>query len=156
LMGFYFNAVGAVGLDADAAKDAARSWLRMSEEFSQDMFFTFTDPAVNYDPDNIIAFGNIQVAEGGTGILEAVLSFSDTGGLVDVSELRRIMPGIRPICQATKLLDRDPLVRRMAEQDLVVMGRAAHDYLRMQRARLRPALKREIDRVWQRILDEGR
>jgi hypothetical protein len=54
------------------------------------------------------------------------------------------------------LLDRDPIVRRMAEQDLLVMGRAATLYMEQVRATARPKLQRAIDRVWQRILDEGR
>ena len=67
-----------------------------------------------------------------------------------------LRPGIRPICQATKLLDRDPIVRRMAEQDVLVMGRAAKPYLDQVRATARPKLQQAIDRIWQRILDEGR
>src|SRR5262249_26019221 len=129
LLVFYVNILGPVGLDADTAQDAARSWLRMSEEFSQDMFFTFTDPVVAYDPDNIIAYGNIQVASGGQGGLEAALYFDAGGGLVNVTESRRIIPGIRPICQATKLLDRHPLVRPMGEPDLLGMGSSAQGSL---------------------------
>src|SRR5205085_1021891 len=65
-------------------------------------------------------------------------------------------PGPRPICQATKLLDPDPVVRRMAEQDLLIMGRAVKPYLDEQRARAEPGLRKAIDRLWQRILDEDR
>jgi len=50
----------------------------------------------------------------------------------------------------------DPIVRRMAEQDVLVMGRAAKPYLDQVRATARPKLQQAIDRIWQRILDEGR
>jgi hypothetical protein len=36
---------------------------------------------------------------------------------VDAWLREQLRAGPRPICQATKLLDRDPIVRRMAEQD---------------------------------------
>jgi hypothetical protein len=60
------------------------------------------------------------------------------------------------ICQATKLLDPDPIVRRMAEQDLLVIGKPATEYLDEQRARATPALREAIDRIWPRILIEDR
>ena len=69
-----------------------------------------------------------------------------------VNEEAKIRPGPRPICQATKLLDADQIVRRMAEQDLLYMGRAAHEYLMQQRAQAAPDLQQAIDRLWQRIL----
>ena len=64
--------------------------------------------------------------------------------------------GVRPICQATKLLDPDPVVRQMAEDAILVMGKAADEYLSEQRARATPALREAIDRIWQRILIEDR
>jgi hypothetical protein len=67
-----------------------------------------------------------------------------------------LKPGPRPICQATKLLDADPVVRRMAEQDLLVMGRAARPYLDEQRAKAAPELQKAIDRVWERICADDR
>jgi hypothetical protein len=78
------------------------------------------------------------------------------GGLTELDEIRQIKTGIRPICQATKLLDPDPLVRRMAEQDLRVIGRKAKGYLDAQRAKARPELQKAIDRIWQRIVAEDR
>jgi hypothetical protein len=71
-------------------------------------------------------------------------------------ERRAIHAGVRPICQATKLLDPDPIVRRMAERDILVMGRAAKAYLDEQRARATPALRQAIDRMWKRIVAESR
>jgi hypothetical protein len=44
----------------------------------------------------------------------------------------------------------------MAEQDLLVMGRSAKPYLDQIRASARPQLQQAIDRIWQRILNEGR
>ena len=44
----------------------------------------------------------------------------------------------------------------MAEQDVLVMGHAAKPYLDQVRATARPKLRQAIDRIWQRILDEGR
>jgi hypothetical protein len=76
--------------------------------------------------------------------------------LTSVSEDNQIRRGPRPICQATKLLDPDPVVRKMAEQDLLIMGRAARGYLDEQRARATPALRKAIDRIWERILEGDR
>jgi hypothetical protein len=45
----------------------------------------------------------------------ATLTFDGGGKLARVAEGGKLRPGPRPICQATKLLDPDPLVRRMAE-----------------------------------------
>jgi hypothetical protein len=44
----------------------------------------------------------------------------------------------------------------MAEQDLLIMGRAARGYLDEQRARATPALRKAIDRIWERILEGDR
>src|SRR6184192_2360441 len=66
-----------------------------------------------------------------------------------------IRPGPRPICQATKLLDPDPLVRRICEQDLLIMGLSARDYLMEQRARATPELRAALDRLWEKIQKNG-
>jgi hypothetical protein len=84
------------------------------------------------------------------------MTLGTAGSLVNVNERSALKPGVRPICQATKLLDRDPIVRRMAEQDLLVMGRAAKPYLDQVRATAPVKLQRAIDHIWQRILEEGR
>jgi hypothetical protein len=44
----------------------------------------------------------------------------------------------------------------MAEQDLLIMGRAARPYLEEQRARARPELRRAIDAIWQKIVEQDR
>ncbi len=144
--------------NADSAEDAGSTWLRLSEEFKQDLFFTFSDPAVDYTPtpSGAVVSGRVVVLNGGTGSIEMRMTLDANGNLVDVQESSSVVAGVRPICQATKLLDRDPLVRRIVEQDILVMGRSAKSYLDAQRAKARPALKRAIDRIWARIVAEGR
>ena len=92
---------------------------------------------------------------GGSGTVTASLTFDDAGKLAKVSEEAKFRPGPRPICQATKLLDPDAIVRKMAEQDLLIMGLAAREYLNEQRAQAGPELRRAIDRLWQRIQKNG-
>jgi hypothetical protein len=83
------------------------------------------------------------------------LTFGADGQLTGASYESKLRPGPRPICQATKLLDPDPIVRRMAEADLLYMGLAAREYLLDRRALAGPQLRRAIDRLWQRIEQEG-
>jgi len=98
----------------------------------------------------------VDPRSGNMGEIDAALAFDAAGKLVDVSETVKLKRGVRPICQATKLLDPDPVVRRMAEQDLLVMGKATGDYLAGQRARADRQLQNAIDRIWKRILAEDR
>jgi hypothetical protein len=138
------------------ATDAGLAWLRLTEVFSQDGFFTFSDPqakAVSSNGD-IQVTGSVTVTAGGRGSIHVAMEFDADGVLENVSETRNVLPGVRPICQATKLLDADPLVRRMAEQDILVMGQSAKEYLDEQRAKAKPELKAAIDRIWNRIVDE--
>jgi hypothetical protein len=127
--------------------------------FKQDGFFKFAIPdgavTVEQANDGRRASGKALVTAGGKGELSVSLTFDEAGKLGKVAEGGHIKPGVRPICQATKLLDKDALVRRMAEQDILVMGRAAQEYLREQRAKAEPALQGAIDRIWKRIVDEG-
>jgi hypothetical protein len=155
---FFFSAELGPVASQDAAADAANTWLRFSEELKQDLFYTFSAPAISYVPrdDVTIVRGLAAVAAGGQGQVEVLITLGTAGSLVNIYEKSVLRPGIRPICQATKLLDRDPIVRRMAEQDILVMGRAAKPYLDQVRATAQPKLQQAIDRIWQRILDEGR
>jgi len=93
---------------------------------------------------------------GNMGEIAASLTFDPAGKLSKGSETANIKRGIRPICQATKLLDPDPIVRGMAEQAILVMGKAAKEYLDEQRAKASPELRSAIDRIWHRILIEDR
>jgi ubiquinone/menaquinone biosynthesis C-methylase UbiE len=152
---------GTLGLvtDGQSAKDSAEAWLRLTEELKQDGFFKFSIPkelltAVR-SKSGWRASGRAIVTQGGKGEIGVALSFTGPGQLTTVEETNTVKAGVRPICQATKLLDPDPIVGRMAEQDILVMGRAAKEYLDEQRAKASPALQLAIDRIWQRIVDEG-
>jgi hypothetical protein len=153
---FFFDELAPVR-DGDDAEDAGRAWLRLSEAFSQDGFFRFAAPRVTVTTSGgeIQVTGRVTVTAGGRGSIRVAMEFDSEGVLDDLSETRAVHPGVRPICQATKLLDADPLVRRMAEQDILVMGESAKEYLDEQRARAEPELKAAITRIWKRIVDEG-
>jgi hypothetical protein len=155
---FFFSAELRQAVSEDSAADAASTWLRFSEELKQDLFYTFSAPEISYMPrDDVTRVqGHTSVTAGGDGQIDVLITLGTAGSLVQIIEKSALRPGIRPICQATKLLDRDPIVRRMAEQDVLVMGRAAKPYLDQIRATARPKLQQAIDRIWQRILDEGR
>jgi hypothetical protein len=142
----------------DVAKDVARAWIRLAQEFHQDGFYQF---ALMDDSTKIIpskggktVTAKVVVMKGGNGTITATLEFDAAGKLAKVTMESKLKPGPRPICQATKLLDGDPLVRRMAEQDLLYMGRCARAYLLEQRALASPALQQAIDQMWRRILAE--
>lgn len=137
----------------EARKTAIRCWLRLSQQYYQDGFYTFALMDDTIKADDKSAGGTVVAMKGGSGTLTARLTFDDDGKLSKVSEEAKLRPGPRPICQASKLLDKDALVRRMAEQDLLIMGAAAKDYLDEQRAKAAPGLQRAIDRMWQRIVE---
>jgi hypothetical protein len=142
----------------DAANDAAATWVRLSEELKQDLFYTFSAPEISYvsRDDVTVLRGRAAVVAGGDGNIDILMTLGSAGSFVSIYEKSALRPGVRPICQATKLLDRDPIVRRMAEQDLLVMGRAAKPYLDQVRRGAHPKLQQAIDRIWQRILIDGR
>jgi hypothetical protein len=155
---FFFAANLSPAPTQDVATDAASTWLRFSEELKQDLFYTFSPPDVSYTPrdDLTLLRAHVSVAAGGDGNIDVLMTLGAAGSFVNILEKSSLRPGVRPICQATKLLDRDPIVRRMAEQDLLVMGRTAKPYLDQVRATARPKLQQAIDRIWRRILNEGR
>jgi hypothetical protein len=135
---------------------AGLGWLTLSQEFHQDGFYKFQLPTM-FDGkagDGISIKGSAVVMQGGSGELTAELVFNAAGKLTGVTDTPKIKQGPRPICQATKLLDADPLVRRICEADLIFMGRPALEYLREQRDLAGSELRREIDRVIERILRE--
>jgi hypothetical protein len=149
--------LGPVDDDASAAR-AVKAWLRLTEALRHDGYYKFSIPddsvKVVMDDGKRVARGKLIVTQGGKGELEAKLTFGGPRKVV-IEQNGKIRPGVRPICQSTKLLDPDPIIRRMAEQDLLVMGRSAETYLAEQRAVASEALKRAIDRIWRRILEEG-
>ncbi len=142
--------------------DGARSvkaWLRLTEELTQDGFYKFGLDEASVKTEKLgsgwKASGRTEVTSGGKGEISVTLDFNPIGRLVRIDEKSTVKPGVRPICQATKLLDKDPIVRKMAEQDILVMGRAAKPYLDDQRAKAKPAQQKAIDRIWKRVLSEG-
>jgi hypothetical protein len=137
-------------------KAAVRAWLRLSQQYHQDGFYTFALVPDSVKVEGQKASGVVTVMRGGSGTLRAALTFDDDGKLDKIREEAKLRPGPRPICQASKLLDADPLVRRIVEQDLLIMGTAAKDYLDEQRDRATPELRRAIDRLWQRIVESER
>lgn len=148
-----------------AADTAITAWLRLSQELHQDGFYQFTISDVrSKDKEKgakklpIEASGKaVVVPKGGNkGEIVATLHFDADGKVARISESAKLIAGIRPICQATRLLDPDPLVRRIAELDLLVMGPLARDYLDEQRASAGPELRAAIDRIWQRMVSETR
>lgn len=155
---FFFTANLDPAPTQDAEIDAASTWLRFSEELKQDLFYTFSPADISSIPrsDLTLLRARASVSAGGDGNIDVLMTFGAAGGFLSVLEKSALRPGIRPICQATKLLDRDPIVRRMAEQDLLIMGRTAKPYLDQIRVTAQPKLQQAIDRIWQRILSEGR
>lgn len=155
----FFQAALAPARDDAAAKAAARAWLQLAQALAQDGFYQFTlqDDSLTVTPagQGRKVTGKTVVTGGGKGEITVTLNFDAAGRLTAAAEQNTLKPGVRPICQATKLLDRDPIVRRMAERDLLVMGQAAKEYLDAQRARATPALRRAIDRIWKQIVEEG-
>jgi hypothetical protein len=142
------------------AREAILAWLALAPHLLQDGFYTFqllTDSIKAWvGKSGLQASGQVVVMAGGNGMINATLTFDARGRLTTANQQADIVSGPRPICQSTLLLHRNPLVRRMAEQDLLVMGLAARDYLAEQRSRAGPKLQRAIDRIWQRICDRGR
>jgi hypothetical protein len=159
LEAFFKSRLGPVKTAARAIT-VTRAWLRLAQEFIQDGFYTFTiaDSGKVSEDKGISVFGQalVKPERGNKGELDANLVFDADGSLRAVHETNKVVPGIRPRCQATLLLHPDPVVRAVAEDSLLVLGRAARDYLEEQRATAGPELRAAIDRVWQRIVAEGR
>jgi hypothetical protein len=143
-----------------AAQAAALAWLRFTEQLQQDGFYEFktVEEASKVESEKEVRTASARgtATKGGTGEINVALTFDEKGKLTKVVTKIELKPGPRPICHATKLLDPDPLVRRIVEQDLIIMGRPVKDYLDEQRAKANPELQKAIDRIWQRIVDEDR
>lgn len=150
---------------ADSEKSASiavRAWLMLASELRQDGFYQFRlvneSLRASKTPAGWQASGKLEVVPkaGNEGFLAAELLFSPQGQLLQLREDVELKPGVRPICQATKLLDPDPIVRRMAERDLLILGRQAKPYLEDQWRRADPGLRQAIEQLWQRIEREDR
>ena len=140
--------------DEAAKKEVARAWAAVAPEFRQDGFYKFQINADALKVDGNQATSQVIVMQGGAGMITYTLAFDDPGKVKEVKEDAKVREGPRPICQATKLLDADSIVRKMAERDLLIMGKPAHGYLMEQRAQASPELQAAIDRLWQRIAKE--
>lgn len=139
------------------ARTTLAAWLALAQEFHQDgmLQFEVLEKEFVLEGGFSSVSGRAVVSQGGNGEVKGALRFDGAGRLEAVKEEAVIRPGPRPICQATLLLDANPLVRRVAEQDLEVMGRAARGYLLEQREKAGPELREAIDRVWRRIETNG-
>jgi hypothetical protein len=146
--------------DLPTAKQVMRAWLELTPMFLQDGYYKFAieDHSTKALPvkGGIKAIGKVIVKAGGSGELDVTMTFDDSGKLSGVEQKDKVKRGVRPICQASKLLDQDPIVRAMAEQDLLVIGSAAKPYLDEQRAKGTLELQKAIDRIWKRILEDER
>jgi hypothetical protein len=146
-------------LGADRALSA---WLLLTKEFVQDGFYAFVlgkdRKGTGSVKGELAIQGTIQVKPeaGNKGEIAARLTFDRKGKLTQVTEQNKVVRGMRPRCQATRLLDPDPVIRAICEDSLLVLGQAARAYLMEQRAAAGPELRQAIDRIWQRILEEGR
>lgn len=143
----------------DDVENAMKAYLRAAAELHQDGFYKFSVmfKAATKKGDTTFVTGSAPVdPQGGNkGEVKGTLTFKD-GKLFSANAKADLTPGVRPICQATKLLDPDPIVRGMAEQCIRVMGSAAKPYLDEQRAKASPQLREAIDRIWAQIQKERR
>lgn len=149
-------------VDDQSARTATTAFLLLAQELAQDGMYQFSTTEsqikVARSAAGITTSGVASVTPvgGNSGEITVTLVFSPTGDIVSAQQAVNLKAGIRPICQSTKLLDRDPIVRRMAEQDLLIMGKAAKPYLDDQRKKVPPRLQQAIDEIWQRIQLEDR
>jgi len=136
--------------------------MALVQELSQDGMYQFAidkhDISVTRTAQGRTASGQIKALPNGgnSGAVFVTLRFGLKSEVIGLDCQSKLVEGMRPICQSTKLLDADPIVRKMAEKDLLIMGRSAGEYLQWQREQVSPELKVEIDRVWARIIKEGR
>jgi hypothetical protein len=137
-------------------KDAARAWLALSQNLHQDLFYKFKLMDDSTKVDGTTATAKLMVAEGGRGELNATVTFDDKGQITKAGEESKIVPGPRPRCHATKLLDADPIIRRIVEDDLLYMGKAALPYLQEQHDKAAPELKKAIAAIMERISTQDR
>jgi hypothetical protein len=144
---------------AEEADEAVKAWLRASAELAQDGYFKFTVKAGKgtASADAVTATGEAAVDPRNMdkGEIKATLTFKD-GKLATNDTKVNVSAGIRPRCQATKLLDPDPIVRAIAEDSLRVMGSTAKEYLDEQYKKASPELRKAIDRLREKIAAEGR
>jgi hypothetical protein len=145
----------------DQLKAVAAAWATLTVEFYQDGMFKFTAGKPEVLPTGgrsttVRVVTTVNQAGGNSGEVTSTLSIDSSGKLISANDKSTLKAGMRPICQSTKLLDPDPLVRRMAEQDLLIMGQDCFWYLDMMRAESSPELQNAIDAIKVRILKDER
>jgi hypothetical protein len=146
----------------EKAMQAVKAALVLVKELHQDGMFRFETEANSLYARRTGAAthagGKLNVVPqgGNSGTLSVTMVFDGQGAVSDIKHESNLQEGMRPICQSTKLLDPDPIVRKMAEQDILIMGSPAKEYLDWQRTQVSPELRQAIDRIWQRIIKEGR
>jgi hypothetical protein len=138
-----------------ARKEAARAAVRLGQELKQDGFFKFKLEDDSTKATSTSASAKAAVAMGGSGSYAVTLTFDKSGKVTKLEEDASIRQGPRPICHATKLLDPDPVVRGMAEQGIMCMGKACIPYLLEQREKAAPPLKKAIEGMWLRVVSQG-
>jgi hypothetical protein len=141
---------------ADQAKAAAVSYLALNQELVQDGFYTFEiiQAGAENKNGNMEATGRSMVTKGGNGDIRIELQFM--GQNLIVNHNQTIRPGPRPKCQATRLIDNDPLIRHMAETELRFMGLAARSYLLEQRDKAdNPRLRQAIQQLLEKMEADG-
>jgi hypothetical protein len=88
------------GTDDDRVKDAARSWLRLTQEFKQDGFYEFDiqdeKTKVAKTKGGKIVIAQSVVVKGGKGMISARVSFNKKGKLTDANQDSKVNPGSRP------------------------------------------------------------
>lgn len=142
---------------AQDARTPLVAYLRLQQELAQDGMFQFSirqdSLKVSRSGGQLVAEGRSIVAPntGNEGYLESQLVFAADGKLLSAESVNKLQEGMRPICQSTKLLDPDPIVRKMAEQDILLMGKSCKFYLEDMRSRAKPEVRTAIDNIWKRI-----
>lgn len=146
----------------DSCRTLLEGSMALVQELAQDGMYQFEIDkhtlSIERTAHGRVASGQIKALPNGgnSGTVFVSLQFGLKSEVTGLDCQSKLVEGMRPICQSTKLLDADPIVRKMAEKDLLIMGRSAGEYLQWQREQVSPELKVEIDRVWARIIKEGR
>jgi hypothetical protein len=144
---------------ADRAREATQAWLEAATTLHQDGFYRFTIDGDSIQTRSvegrIEATGRAIAMRGGNGSITATFTFDKEGKLYSGTDSADLHPGPRPICHATKLLDPDPIVRKIVEQDLLIMGPAAIPYLEEVQGAASPQLRSAIDKILDRISREN-
>lgn len=153
---YYLSQVSMPKLGVDQqAKLAVISWLALTQELVQDGFYKFEILTEGIQVGKRNGKGRLIVARGGNGEISVNVGLDVKGKPVSIGQQTKVIAGPRPRCQATKLLDADPIVRYMAETELRFMGQPARTYLLEQRAKANSQLRREIDRMLKEITTQG-